>query len=87
MFDAALNSRLGLQAELAQVKGTLRRAQTCRELQDAEPGWNEQVHSRVLELALEGQARTTFQNMYASLHYEPATPSITHVSVKILQIA
>ena len=41
----------------------------CRDLQDAEPGWNEQVYSRVIELALEGQTAVAFQNMYASSYH------------------
>ena len=62
MFASSCTS-LDLQAELAQVRDILARAQKCRALQDAEPGWNEQVHSRVLELALKGQAGVGFQNM------------------------
>lgn len=80
MFDQALNAPLGLHNELEQVKGILKRAERCKELHDAEPGWNEQVHSRVLELALEGQARVGFQNMYGSFtvvlpHFSHCAPS------------
>lgn len=65
MFEQALTTCLDLQAELAQVKGILKRAEKCEALQDAEPGWNEQVHCRVLELALEDSPSVGFQNMYA----------------------
>ena len=59
MFASSCTS-LDLHAELAQVKDILARAQKCRALQDAEPGWNEQVHSRVLELPLKDQAGVEF---------------------------
>ena len=61
------------EAELAEAKDILRRAQKCRALQDAEPGWNEQVHSRVLELALKSQTSVGFQNMYAAFIAEIAS--------------
>lgn len=61
-----IEAQQDLQAQLAEVKNILRRAQRTRALQDAEPGWNEQVHSRVLELALKGQTKIGFQNMYVS---------------------
>lgn len=50
--------------ELSQVKEILARAQKCRALLDAEPGWNESVHCRVLKLALKGQTGIGYQNMY-----------------------
>lgn len=63
MFGSSSGS-LELHAELAQVKDILGRAQQCRVLQDAESGWNEQFHCRVLELALKDQAGIGYQNMY-----------------------
>lgn len=78
MFDQALTFTLDRQAELIQVKRILRKAQKCRDLQDAEPGWNEQVHSRVIELALEGQTAVAFQNMYASSYHALAPPYIAY---------
>lgn len=73
MFASSCPS-LDLRAELAQVKDILARAQKCGALQDAEPGWNEQVHSRVLELALNDQARVGFQNMYVLPLYSQRPP-------------
>lgn len=57
----------GLHTELAQIKDKLARARKCRELQDVEPGWNEQVHCRVIELALKHQPAVGFQDMYVLL--------------------
>lgn len=67
MFDAAPTSnRPSLEDEFTQVRRNLERAEICEMEQVAEPGWNEQVHSRVLELALKDQAGVSFWNMYAS---------------------
>lgn len=55
---------LDLHAELAQMNDIMARANECRRLQDAEPGWNDQVHCRVLELALKVLSAVGFQNMY-----------------------
>lgn len=81
MFGSALTSCLDPGAEFAQVQGILRRAQKCRALKDAEPGWNEPVHCRVLELALGEQGSVGFQNIYDPL------PLLTlHASSKIFRV-
>jgi hypothetical protein len=67
MFDAALTSnKPSLEIVLTKVRRILERAEKCLYEQVAEPGWNEQVHSRVLGLALRDQAEVSFWNMYAS---------------------
>lgn len=79
MFDSAVTSDLDLPTELAQVQVILRRAEKCQILQDAEPGWNEKVHCRVLELALGEQGSVDFQNMYAFI-------LTSHTLFKICQV-
>lgn len=73
MFGSSSES-LDLHAELAQVKDVLGRAQKCRVLQDVESGWNEQVHRRLLELALKDQAGIGYQNMYVLPFYFQCPP-------------
>lgn len=68
---------LDLLAELAEMKEIMARSRKCRQLQDSEPGWNEQVHCRVLELALKDQPAVGFQNMYSTLcHFSVSGPLV-----------
>ncbi|KAI4130379.1 MAG: hypothetical protein LQ347_003410 [Umbilicaria vellea] len=84
MFDSAVTSDLDLPTELAQVQVILRRAEKCQILQDAEPGWNEKVHCRVLELALGEQGSVDFQNITTAKIY-PAAFKPKHVNGMFLQ--
>lgn len=65
---------LDLQAELAQVKDIMARARTCRQRQAPEPTWNEQVHCRVLELALKDQPAVGYENLYVVPFFRQRPP-------------
>ena len=73
MFTSSWAS-LDLHAELSEMKDIMARSRKCRQLQDSEAGWNEQVHCRVLELALKDQPSVGFQNMYVVPFFRQRPP-------------